>query len=204
MKTSIERYELKDTEIRSGPFELDLPVLDFDTVFLPSLPSRELVPVIQDEELLNSQPKCPSPPPLSFPDLPPLVYPSLENMDDNSSKKQKRKGNDKKKIARNGNKKLKTESKRTSGIFVGYCKIPSEFKEIMKEKIEHDVKQECTDEVSSVEAMKEVEKQLCEKLLKVVREKCTGCQTDQANEHGHELCLLASAEEKMSLCFEEA
>ena len=109
-----------------------------------------------------------------------------------------------KKIARNGNKKLKTESKRTSGIFVGYCKIPSEFKEIMKEKIEHDVKQECIDEVSSVEAMKEVEKQLCEKLLKVVREKCTGCQTDQANEHGHELCLLASAEEKMSLCFEEA
>ena len=57
--------------------------------------------------------------------------------------------------------------------------------------------------------MKEVEKlwlehynQLCEKLLEVVREKCTGCQTD-ANQLGHELCLLASAEEQVNLCFEE-
>ena len=42
--------------------------------------------------------------------------------------------------------------------------------------------------------------QLCEKLLEVVREKCTGCQTDEANQLGHELCLLASAEEQVNLC----
>ena len=73
------------------------------------------------------------------------------------------------------------------------------------------MKQECIDKVASMEAMKEVEKklcleqydQLCEKLLEVVREKCTGCETDEANQLGHELCLLASAEEKVNLCFEE-
>ena len=49
------------------------------------------------------------------------------------------------------------------------------------------VKLECTDEVASVEVMKEVENrlllihynQLRDKLLEVVREKCTGCQTYQ-------------------------
>ena len=59
--------------------------------------------------------------------------------------------------------------------------------------------------------MKEVEKklwlehydQLCEKLLEVVREKCPGCQTDEANQLGHQLCLLASVEEQVNLCFEE-
>ena len=44
---------------------------------------------------------------------------------------------------------------------------------------------------------------LCKKLLEVVREKCPGCQTDEANQIAHELCLLASAEEQVSLCFEE-
>ena len=45
-----------------------------------------------------------------------------------------------------------------------------------------------------MEAMKEVEKKLwlehhnhlCEKLLEVLREKCTGCQTDEPNQLGHE------------------
>ena len=49
------------------------------------------------------------------------------------------------------------------------------------------VKKQCIDEVATVEAMKEVEKKLwlehyshlCEKLLEVLREKCTGCQTDE-------------------------
>ena len=67
----------------------------------------------------------------------------------------------------------------TSGIFVGYPKLPAEFKETTKDKRKYDVKWECIDEVASVEAMKEVEKklwlehynQLCEKLLEVVREK---------------------------------
>ena len=100
------------------------------------------------------------------------------------NKKGKRKRSNE--IARNANKKTKTESISPSGIFVRYA---SEFKETTKEKRKYDVKKECIDEVASVEAMKEVEKklwlehydQLCEKLLEVVREKCTGCQTDEAN-----------------------
>ena len=44
---------------------------------------------------------------------------------------------------------------------------------------------------------------LCEKLLEVLREKCTGCQTDEPNQLGHELCLLTNAEEHVNLCFEE-
>ena len=76
-----------------------------------------------------------------------------------------------------------------------------------KKKKKYDVKQECINEFSSMEAMKEVEKklwlehynQLCDKLLEVVREKCISCQTDQANQLGHELCLLASAEEQVNL-----
>ena len=60
--------------------------------------------------------------------------------------------------------------------------------------------------------MKEVEKELWlehysrlfEKLLEVVREKCTGCQTDEPNQLAHELCVLASAKEEVDLCFEEA
>ena len=39
VQDSIARYELKDTGIPSIPFEPDLPVLDLDTVFLPSPPS---------------------------------------------------------------------------------------------------------------------------------------------------------------------
>ena len=38
IKMSIERYEREDTGIPSNPFKLDLPVLDLDTVFLPSPP----------------------------------------------------------------------------------------------------------------------------------------------------------------------
>ena len=41
------------------------------------------------------------------------------------------------------------------------------------------------------------------KLLEVLREKCTGCQTDEPNQLGHELCLLTNAEEHVNLCFEE-
>ena len=68
VKRSIERYELKDTGIPSTPFKLDLPVLDLDTVVLPSPSSQELIPITQDEELLDSQPKFPSSP-LSLPDV---------------------------------------------------------------------------------------------------------------------------------------
>ena len=67
IKTSIERYELKDTGIPSSPFKLDLPVLDLDTVSLPSPPTQEPIPITRDEELLDSQPKFPSSPPSTLP-----------------------------------------------------------------------------------------------------------------------------------------
>ena len=73
VQDSIARYELKDTGIPSSPFELDLPVLDLDTVFLPSQASQEPIPIIRKEELLNSQPKVPTSPPL-------FIEPSLENI----------------------------------------------------------------------------------------------------------------------------
>ena len=90
IKTSIVRYELKDTGFPSSSFELDLPLLDLDAVFLQSPPSQKPIPIIRNEEVLDSYPKCPSPPPSSLPDVQsPLVDPSLENMDDNSPKKRK-------------------------------------------------------------------------------------------------------------------
>ena len=86
VQDSIARYELRDTGIPSSPSEPDLPVLDLDTVFLPSLPSQEPISIIRDKELLDSQPKFPSSPPSFLSDLPPLVIPSLENIDVNSPK----------------------------------------------------------------------------------------------------------------------
>ena len=47
IQDSIARYELKDTGLPSSPFELDLPVLDLDTVFLPSPSSQEPIPIIR-------------------------------------------------------------------------------------------------------------------------------------------------------------
>ena len=51
VQDSIARYKLRDTGIPSSPFELDLPVFDLDTVFLPSPPSQEPIPIIRNEEL---------------------------------------------------------------------------------------------------------------------------------------------------------
>ena len=79
IQESIARYELQDTGICSSPFELDLPVLDLDTVFLSSPPLQEPIPIIRDKELLDSQPKFPSPPSTLLDVPPPLIDPSLEN-----------------------------------------------------------------------------------------------------------------------------
>ena len=38
----------------------------------------------------------------------------------------------------------------------------------------------------------------------VLNERCTGCQTNDRNQFGHELCLLASVQEQLNVCFEEA
>ena len=94
---------------------------------------------------------------------------------------------------------------------MGYAKLPSEFKKMTKDKRKYDVKKECINEVASLVAMKVVEKKLwleyydhlCKTLPEVVGEKYPGCQADEANQLEHELCLLASAEEQVNLCFEE-
>ena len=81
IKESIERYELKDSKIPSSPFQLDLPVLDLDTVFLPSPPSQEPTSIPHDEKLSGNQPKYPSlPPSSSIPDASSLMEPSLERI----------------------------------------------------------------------------------------------------------------------------
>ena len=109
-------------------------------------------------------------------------------------------------MPKNVNKKLKTEN----GIFVGHAKLPSELN-ITEKKENMIVKNECIDEVDLVESMKEVERKLwlthydmlSEKLMEVVREKCTGCQMNEPNPLGHELCLMSSSEEQVNLCFGE-
>ena len=259
VQESIARYELRDTGFSSGPFELVLPDPDLDTVFLPSLQSQEPLPIIQDKERLDSQPKVPSPPPSTSLDVPPPLIspslektlidlspkekleryhqdlaaeeylygptidketrvtepdnpvnlPSIESIDDDSQKKRKEKRRRSKGSVKNVNKKLKAES----GIFVRYCETPPELKvtEKKEQKKNKIVKKECIDEVDSVESMKEVERKLwlthydmlSEKLMEVVREKCTGCQMNEPNQLGHELCLMSSSEEQVNLCFGE-
>ena len=187
VQDSIARYELKDTGIPSSLFELDLPVLDLDTVFLPSPPSQEPIPIIRNKELLDTQPKCPSPqPPLL------LIEPSLENeLNDIDlysyvpGERRKRANESSKK----SNKKPKIENSKTSGIFVGYAKLPSKMKQEQKNERKIFVKKECINEVASVESMQEVERKLwlthydmlSEKLNDVVRVKCTGCQMNEPN-----------------------
>ena len=81
-----------------------------------------------------------------------------------------------------------------------------------KKKKKKIVKKECIDEVDSVESIKEVERKLwlthydmlmSEKLMEVVREKCTDCPMNEPNQLGHELCLMSSSEEQVNLCFGE-
>ena len=139
------------------------------------------------------------------------VFPSLENIDYGSQKKRNKKRKRSKVSPKNVNKKLKTESKRTSGIFVGHWEKPPELKVAEKKRRKCDVKHECIDEVDTVESMKEVERKLwlthydmlSEKLMEVIREKCTGCQVNEPNPPGHELCIMPSSEEQVNLCFGE-
>ena len=188
VQDSIARYELRDTGTPSSPFELDLPVLDLDTVFLPSPPSQEPIPIIRVEELLDSQPKCPSPPLLIEPSLGNELY-DLDLYSYMPGERRKRANEPLKK----SNKKPKIENSETSGIFLGYAKLPSEMKEEQKKKSKIFVKKECIDEVASVESMKEVERKLwlthydvlSEKLNEVVREKCTGCEINEPNQLAH-------------------
>ena len=45
---------------------------------------------------------------------------------------------------------------------------------------------------------------LMNEFIHVLNEKCTGCQTNDRDQFGHELCLLASVQEQVNICFEEA
>ena len=85
----------------------------------------------------------------------PTSLPSLESTDDDFQMKRKEKRKRTKESVKNVNKKLKTES----GIFVGYAKLPSELK-VTEKKENKIVKNDCIDEVDSVESMKEVERKL--------------------------------------------
>ena len=92
---------------------------------------------------------------------------------------------------------------------MGYAKLPSELK-VTEKKENKIVKNDCIDEVDSVESMKEVERKLwlthymlSKMLMDVVREKCTGCQMNEPNQLVHELCLMSSSEEQVNLCFGE-
>ena len=194
IKESIERYELKDSEIPSSPFQLDLPVLDLDTVFLPSPPSQEPTSIPQDEKLSGNQPKYPSLPPSStMPDASSLMEPSLERILSD---------------IRGGERKMTNDCDHKCPKAVGFsypwvvlhcseCEAkkkkritlenmddnsPKEQKDKRKHangsskkgnKKSKIVKVECINKVASVEAMKEVEKklwlehynQLCEKTV---------------------------------------
>ena len=44
---------------------------------------------------------------------------------------------------------------------------------------------------------------LMDEFGRVLNEKCTGCQTNDRNQFGHKLCLLASVQEQVNICFEE-
>ena len=45
---------------------------------------------------------------------------------------------------------------------------------------------------------------LMDEFRRVLNEKCTGCQTNEHNQFGHELCLLASVQNQVNICFEKA
>lgn len=196
VQQSITRYESRDTGVAFSSFKVNLPVPNFDCFLLPSPPSHDPAPMNHQVELIEELPPFPTPP-TTLPDITPLIEPELNKILDNlrgkgNGKKRNRAGEEENRTTTN-TKKMKTDLKK-------------------KKQKRADVKQQCTDEVATVEAMKEVEQklwlehydQLCEQFLVVVREKCDGCQTEQANQLGHELCLMASIEEQVDVCFDEA
>ena len=44
---------------------------------------------------------------------------------------------------------------------------------------------------------------MMDQFRRILNEKCTGCQTNDRNLFGHELCLLASLQDQVNICFEE-
>ena len=93
----------------------------------------------------------------------------------------------------------------------GYCEELPEMKVTEKKSRKSSVKRETIDEVVSVESMKEVERKLwlthcdmlSEKLMEVIREKCTGCEMNDPNQLAHGFCLFASVEKQVNVRFGE-
>ena len=44
---------------------------------------------------------------------------------------------------------------------------------------------------------------LMDEFRRILNEKCTGCQTNDRNQFGYELCLLVSVLDQVNICFEE-
>ena len=218
-------YENENREIKANRIGVTLSVEEFDELV-------KLIPKVQDLEKIFSDLDPKEKLERYHQDLPadeylygpmidketrgiehdnPVSLPSLEHIDDGSQKKRKGKRKCSKENPQNINKKLETESKRESGIFVGHWEKPTELKATEKKNRKCNVKHECIDEVDTVESMKEVERKLwlthydmlSEKLMEVIREKCTCCQMNQPNQLGHELSLMSSSEEQVNLCFGE-
>ena len=181
-----------------------------DKVFLSSPPLQEPIPIIRDEELLDSQPKFPSPPSTLLDVLPPSVEHDLDDLNFYAYVPREKRKHSKERLKKN-DKKPNAENKRRSGIVVGYWEKLPEIKVVEKKRRKPLVKRETIDNVASVESMKEVDRKLwlthydmlSKKLTEVIKEKCTGCEMNEPNQLAHEFCLLASVEEQVNVCFRE-
>ena len=119
--------------------------------------------------------------------------------------------NEEKNLVNNGKRKMINDCDHKCPKVIGfsYPGVVLHCSECESEKTKR--KYECIDEMDSVESMKEVERKLwltcydmlSEKLMEVIREKCTGCQMNEPNQLGHELCIMSSSEEQVNLCFGE-
>ena len=164
---------------------------------------------------MDSQPKFPSSPPSSLPDVQtPLVDPDLEKVlsdirvgEQSNPTEMNFINNGKRKMINDCDHKCpKAVGFSYPGVVLHCSECESE-----KKKRKTFVKKECIDEVASVGTMKEVERKLWlthydmlnDMLNNVIREKCTGCQMNESNQLAHNLCLLASVEEQVNTCFGE-
>ena len=214
VQDSIAQYKLQDTgpSPPPPPPELSPPLIDLEKI-LSDLDPKEKLEIYQqdlaaDEYLYGSTIDTET---RVIEHDNQVSLPCLENIDDGSQKKRKEKRKHSKESPQSVNKKLKAANKITSGIFVGHWEKPTELKATEKKKRKCNVKHDCIDEVDTVESMKEVERKLwrthydmlSEKLMDVIREKCTGCQMNEPNQLELELCLISSSEEQMNQFFGE-
>ena len=156
------QYKLQDTGPSPPPLpDLPSPLIDLEKILSDLDPKEKLEGYHQDlapDEYLYG-PTIDKETRIIEHDNP-VSLPSLENIDDGSQKKRKEKRKRSIESPQNVNKKLKTESKRTSGLFVGHWEKPTELKATEKKRRKCNVKHECIGEVDTVESMKEIERKL--------------------------------------------